>query len=192
MRAIVLVSIIVCVALFPCFGRCQSRTDNSDVICVSESMMQPCRCIYISNYVQQTIYLAVINPSQPIASLACRLRAEPGEGFFGEWLAADGWVNAAEDPDLELSFLDEPATSDFVIVAINTIVVIDDSIMNEIYIDPPDGEESLEYLDPSGNPVPLVHDTDFADAYLNSGGFCLCVTPVSASCTWSEVKALYR
>jgi len=192
MRLFVMVTIIASVALCPISARCASRSTDNDFICVSTWETQPCPCVFIHNYAQKTIYMAILNPTRPIASFACRMRFVPSEGFFGEWTAADGWSNTAPAPALELTSADEPATGEFVVLAINTIVVIDESIENEIHIDPPDGEDTLVYLDPDGNPVPLFHCGSGADAYLNPGWGCQCIVPANTPLTWSTVKTLYR
>jgi len=193
---VLLVSLLTILAASPSVADWSFMPAADDAVVTSFWDSQPCPYDIAAFLEHMEAFLAIAMPTRPIDTFACRVRIEPEEPYIFLSVATDGWINTAEFPDFDLSPVGEPVVGDFVIMARIDLLILSDATEILYFIDPPEGQEVVEYTDPEGVVVELARFSGYSgapDAIGNPSNWLYsCYPGPTESFTWSAVKSLYR
>ncbi len=200
MRSVTLVACLISIVLLPVNSSGQVPPADHDVIGVYLSPGSFTYCTSADFLEHVIFWLVLYNPTRPVYAVDCRIRMEPepvGNGVWvGTWDVDGAWVNDADTPSFSCRSFQGPATGTHIAVARIDILVLDDSEMIEVYIDPPEGSDEVRYLTLYGQSVELTRRSGlypaWPDAWIN-GPYWFChFYPPNETFSWSAVKTLYR
>ena len=189
-RSIVMLFVVLCLVPAP-----DSELRAADQIVVTFYDVFPWACEWAAPFQMVEAYVAIWEPSQPVASVSFGLEIVTWVGYFCTPEVMDGWADVGTGKTYVLECTGPPAQDQMVLLLRLPVVITADTGPVEFQLLPPEGADHFEYLDDTGKPVLLTRrfGSYWSDAVLNpDGGGPDCLWDAVEAASWSEIKALYQ